>query len=55
MYTSPAMYLAGHKPIILGLPAAAAVLVAGITAVFLNFDSDRQRQARGAAMVNTYL
>lgn len=39
------MYLKS-RPIILGTAKAAAVLVAGTVAVFLNYASDAQRQAR---------
>lgn len=45
VYTSPGMYLKS-RPIILGTAKAAAVLVAGTVAVFLNYASDAQRQAR---------
>lgn len=44
IYTSPALYLAGH-PITLGRPLAAAFLIAGMAAIYINYDADRQRQA----------
>ena len=55
LWTPAAMYLAGREAIHLGAPLALGILVAGVVAVFLNFDSDRQRQvvraANGNAMV----
>jgi len=43
VYPSPAFYLVNH-PIHLGTPLAAAILALGILMVWINYDSDRQRQ-----------
>lgn len=43
IYTSPALYLTEH-PLQWPLPAAAALLAAGAAAIYINYDSDRQRQ-----------
>jgi 7-dehydrocholesterol reductase len=43
VYTSPVLYLANH-PVQLGWPAACALFAAGALAIFVNYDSDRQRQ-----------
>lgn len=45
IYTSPALYLVEH-PIHWSLPAAIAIGVAGALAIYINYDSDRQRQVR---------
>jgi 7-dehydrocholesterol reductase len=51
IYTSPALYLVDHAPT-LGLPAAAAMLVAGLAAIYINYDADVQRQVVRAANGN---
>ena len=43
IYTSPALYLV-ENPIQWSLPAATAIAVAGTLAIYINYDSDRQRQ-----------
>lgn len=43
IYTSPALHLASH-PVHLGTPLALAIFLAGAASVFINYDSDRQRQ-----------
>ena len=43
IYTSPALYLTEH-PIQWPLAVAAANLIAGAAAIYINYDSDRQRQ-----------
>lgn len=43
VYTSPAMFLVKH-PMQLGLPLAGAVLAGGLLCIYINYDSDRQRQ-----------
>lgn len=43
IYTSPALYLTEH-PVEWSLPAAAAIAIAGALAIYINYDSDRQRQ-----------
>ena len=43
IYTSPALYITEH-PIEWSLPAATAIGVAGTAAIYINYDSDRQRQ-----------
>jgi 7-dehydrocholesterol reductase len=54
IYTSPALYLVAH-PIQLGTAKAAALLLGGALAVWVNYDGDAQRQrvraADGAARV----
>jgi len=44
IYASPALYLGGHART-LGAPAAAAIFAAGLAAIWVNYDADRQRQA----------
>ena len=46
IYTSPALYITEH-PIEWSLPAAIAIGVAGAAAIYINYDSDRQRQVWG--------
>ena len=48
MYTSPALYLVAH-PRTLGAARSAALLLAGLAAVWVNFDADAQRQRVRAA------
>mmetsp|Transcript_29310 Transcript_29310/g.73636 ORF Transcript_29310/g.73636 Transcript_29310/m.73636 type:complete len:477 (+) Transcript_29310:213-1643(+) len=43
VYTSPAMFLVRH-PMVLGAYTAAGVLAAGVACIYINYDSDRQRQ-----------
>ncbi len=43
IYTSPALYLV-EKPIQWSTPAAIAIAMAGTLAIYINYDSDRQRQ-----------
>eukprot|EP00897_Mesotaenium_endlicherianum_P010764 jgi/Mesen1/9716/ME000693S09273 len=43
IYTSPAMYLVNH-PITLGLPLAGLIFGLGCLCIWINYDSDRQRQ-----------
>ena len=45
IYTSPALFLVNH-PVRWGPAGAAAIALAGIAAIYINYDSDRQRQAR---------
>lgn len=45
IYTSPALYLAEH-PVRWPLPAALAIAAFGLAAIYVNYDSDRQRQVR---------
>ena len=45
VYAGMALYLGGH-PRDLGTPLAAACLAAGLAAIWINYDADRQRQAR---------
>ena len=45
IYTSPALYITEH-PIDWSLPAAVAIGIAGTAAIYINYDSDRQRQVR---------
>lgn len=44
VYTSPAMYLTLHGIDTLSAPVALAIATAGIAAVYINYDSDKQRQ-----------
>ena len=44
VYTSPAMYLTMHGVNNLSAPAALAIACAGTAAIYINYDSDRQRQ-----------
>ena len=43
--SSPVLYLASH-PVHLGLPLSVAITFAGVLCVWINYDSDRQRQVR---------
>jgi 7-dehydrocholesterol reductase len=43
VYTSPALYLVDH-PVQLGNALAAAILVAGLLCIWINYDCDCQRQ-----------
>ena len=45
IYTSPALFLVEH-PVRWGPAGAAAIALTGIAAIYINYDSDRQRQAR---------
>ena len=54
VYTSPAMWLVEH-PFVMGTPRALALLLAGATAVWMNYDADRQRQYVRAADGNARL
>ena len=49
IYTSPALYITEH-PIEWSLPAAVAIGIAGTAAIYINYDSDRQRQVCTAIM-----
>lgn len=44
VYTSPAMYLTMHGVNNLSGPAALAIACAGAAAIYINYDSDKQRQ-----------
>lgn len=44
VYTSPALYLAMHGVHNLSAPLAATIAVTGAAAIYINYDSDRQRQ-----------
>lgn len=44
VYTSPAMFLTQH-PVHLGWPLASLVFASGAAAIYINWDSDHQRQA----------
>jgi 7-dehydrocholesterol reductase len=44
VYASPSLFLGGHPAVTLGTPLAAAVLLAGLLAIWVNYDADRQRQ-----------
>mmetsp|Transcript_9693 Transcript_9693/g.17455 ORF Transcript_9693/g.17455 Transcript_9693/m.17455 type:complete len:477 (-) Transcript_9693:77-1507(-) len=43
VYTSPAMFLVRH-PMVLGNFVAGAIFAAGLACIYINYDSDRQRQ-----------
>jgi 7-dehydrocholesterol reductase len=43
VYTSPALYLVDH-PVQLGNALAAAILIAGLLCIWINYDCDCQRQ-----------
>ena len=45
VYTSPALFLTKH-PYQLGAPLALAIFAAGVAAIYINWDADRQRQVR---------
>ena len=47
IYTSPALFLVSH-PVRWGPATAAAIALAGAASIYINYDSDRQRQARRA-------
>ena len=47
IYTSPALFLVSH-PMRWGPAAATAIALAGAASIYINYDSDRQRQARHA-------
>ena len=47
IYTSPALYITEH-PIEWSLLAAVAIGIAGTAAIYINYDSDRQRQVCSA-------
>lgn len=44
IYTSPALYLTMHGVQTLSGPLAAAIAITGAAAIYINYDSDRQRQ-----------
>ena len=44
VYTSPALYLTMHGVDNLSTPVALAIACAGAAAIYINYDSDRQRQ-----------
>lgn len=45
VYASPALYVASvQPPVTLGAPLAAAIFAAGLLSIWINYDSDRQRQ-----------
>ena len=44
VYTSPAMYLTMHGVDNLSTPLTLAIACAGTAAIYINYDSDRQRQ-----------
>jgi 7-dehydrocholesterol reductase len=45
VYASPALYIASvQPPVALGNELAAAIFVAGVLSIWINYDSDRQRQ-----------
>lgn len=46
VYTSPAMYLTMHGVDNLSCAAAVAIAFAGTAAIYINYDSDRQRQVQ---------
>lgn len=48
VYTSPAMYLTMHGVDNLSNPLALAIACAGAAAIYINYDSDRQRQVSTA-------
>ncbi len=52
IYTSPALYITEH-PVEWSLPAAIAIGVAGAAAIYINYDSDRQRQVKFPAVCVT--
>ena len=45
VYASPALFLGAHPGLTLGTPRAVALLIAGLAAIWINYDADRQRQA----------
>lgn len=52
IYTSPALYITEH-PMEWSLPAAITIGVAGATAIYVNYDSDRQRQVRSRPQLSS--
>ncbi|KAK9809170.1 hypothetical protein WJX72_010602 [[Myrmecia] bisecta] len=54
IYTSPALFLTTH-PVQLGTPLAAAIALAGIACIYINYDSDRQRQVFRATEGRSYV
>jgi len=45
VYASPALYVASvQPPVHLGAPLAAAIFLCGALSIWVNYDSDRQRQ-----------
>merc|ERR1719409_582261 len=45
VYASPALYIASVKPAVtLGAPVSAMFLILGLLSIWINYDSDRQRQ-----------
>ena len=49
VYTSPALYLTMHGVQTLSAPLAVTIAAIGAAAIYINYDSDRQRQASAAA------
>lgn len=49
VYTSPGLFLAAH-PVDLGVPLASLIFSAGVAAIYINYDSDRQRQVHWLEM-----
>ena len=45
VYASPALFLGAHPGLTLGTPRAVALIIAGLAAIWINYDADRQRQA----------
>ena len=45
VYASPALFLGGQPSLTLGTPLALTLLTAGLAAIWINYDADRQRQA----------
>ena len=46
IYTSPVLFLTEHQVDALSFPQAAAIAVAGAACVWINYDSDKQKQVR---------
>ena len=53
MYTSPGLFLAAH-PVHLGTPLALSIFLAGAAAIYVNYDSDRQRQVQQGSTARAY-
>ena len=49
IYTSPALYLTEHKLDAVSPLGAALITAAGVACVYINYDSDKQRQVRERA------
>lgn len=48
VYTSPALYLTMHGVHNVSAPLAVTIAAIGAAAIYINYDSDRQRQASAA-------